>query len=89
MGKPMEAPMMERKYTLTEIDAMRELVREKNRDSYPLISYCCPIGGSSYMAPESVTALHEWEHSCEDKLRTYMLGGLGPEDFPATEAEAA
>lgn len=76
---------MERRYTLAEIDAMREAVRR--RIPQPMRSWSGPIGVPAEETAESVARWRAWEARCEDQLRTALLAGLGPEDFPADEAK--
>lgn len=86
---------MDRKYTLSEIDTMREAVQAKNRGSRPYdMNSSVPrsylggsTGGGGPGRPsgsfDAAAALERWERSCEDQLRTYLAAGLGPEDFPS------
>ena len=79
--------MADRKYTLAEIDEMREAVRfsmlrreydtEGNVTRIIGDTYSTPIGG----APTTVIPAVDptW---VEARLRTYLAAGLGPEDLP-------
>lgn len=70
----------QRKYSLDEIDRMREAVRALN-----------PIGGPVFYGPDGPSpparlALDSNARTVEDRLRTYMLGGVGPEELEAKAA---
>lgn len=76
---------MNRRYTLAEIDALRQAVCVKNYPSYPALTYTGSSnkdGGYMRMVPQSAAALDRWERNNEEQLRTCMAAGIGPEDFP-------
>lgn len=62
--------MIERKYSLSEIDEMRQLVRQ-------------------ILEPPPMTPYFERElaASAEDRLRTYMLAGVEPQELRAKASQ--
>lgn len=70
---------MERKYSITEIDLMRDAVRKKV--GYPSLSYEARSGEWSHLTPDSRVALDSYNHHVEDVLRTYLIAGIDPQDL--------
>jgi len=79
--------MPERRYTLSELDRMRAGIR--NRAPYPsCISYSCGGGGGiATLTPESRAAIAEYERQVEDQLRTALVAGIDPSEFPELKSE--
>lgn len=74
--------MTERKYTLSEIDKMRRLVRDSMRPKLvasPAMETC-----GINMAPPIDYSVSP--ALVEDRLRTYMIAGLGPDDLMVASA---
>jgi hypothetical protein len=69
--------ILPRKYSVAEIDEMRALVERE----FPVSYSCGPFGGLMKRNPE-------FDASIEDRLRTYILAGLGPEDLKERVAYA-
>lgn len=74
--------MTQRTYTLAEIDRMRAGIQQRNMPTKPGMTIICPVGGTSYEEPHSVAANQAWMRRCEDELRTAMIGGVDPAEFP-------
>jgi hypothetical protein len=74
---------MERKYTLAEIDAMRELVEHELNPHGHHGGYHVGGGSSSSELSNLVYAQQRQVQAAmvEDRLRTYLVAGLGPEDL--------
>lgn len=80
--------MSGRKYSLQEIDEMRAAI--KRRLPQPFYEAVCPTGGGwSKQTEQSIASYRAFDAHAEDELRTALLAGLGPEDFPAEKPEAA
>lgn len=70
-----------RSYTVREIDRMR--VGISARVGYPGLSYTCPAGGGVMtLTPECRAALTAHEERVERQLRTAMMAGVDPAEFP-------
>ncbi len=80
---------MTRKYTLAEIDEMRRLVKHamspryfyKGEEYVKGDTYSCGIGGGEM----TLSAYAVDPAMVEDRLRTYMTAGIGPEDLKGAE----
>lgn len=78
--------MPERRYTLSEIDRMRAGIRARNQNR-PDISFFISFGsGPPRMTPESEASLERFNRECEDQLRTAMLAGVDPDEFPPIDS---
>lgn len=82
--------MSERAYTLSEVDRMRAIVRQLHPGRGPgITSFACALNG--YVNPDTEYRQNAnrwaWESACEEKLRTYMLAGVGSVDLERQLAE--
>ena len=67
---------MERKYSLSEIDQMREFFR--SRLPQPVMSRGGPIGIPMKQTEESLQSFERRDREAEDHLRTAMAAGVDP-----------
>lgn len=71
--------MSERKYSVAEIDAMRATLRERHLPTRVIYHFMgSRAGEAEYIPPYS-----ELYARAEDELRTYMLGGVEPDELTA------
>ena len=78
--------MTERRYTLAEIDEMRRLVEWKMSPRTVVNGVVSVHGGTSYsdgLGGQDRFVPPVAPHLVEDRLRTYMVAGLGPDDLKA------
>lgn len=80
--------MTERKYSLAEIDQMREFFR--SRLPQPFMSWGGPVGTPMKQTDESIASCERRDREAEDHLRTAMSAGVDPAEcvlpLPQTES---
>ena len=75
-----------RSYTIHEIDRMRAGI--SGRVDYPSLSYRCAAGGGVMtLTTESQAALTAHEERVERQLRTAMMAGVDPSEFPELKTD--
>lgn len=67
---------MERKYSLSEIDQMREFFRW--RLPIPMVLYSGGVGSPMRLTEESAWSIERRNREAEDQLRTAMSAGIDP-----------
>ena len=68
--------MPERRYTLKEIDQMREFLLARSRPDFSRIGV-----GPDGMEPKGKAIWTAWRADVEQELRTCLLAGTDPADF--------
>ena len=66
---------MSRAYTVGEIDRMRAALRKR-------AGWIDVLWGETVEMNDA--RRHRWESNIEDKLRTYMIGGINPDELEIT-----
>jgi len=84
--------MAERSYTVSEIDKMRKALKQITPD-YAQYSWAGSTNGcysdSALRHNEAMRIMSRaYDAAREEELRTYMLGGVDPEELEAKAAEA-
>lgn len=69
--------MPERKYSVLEIDRMRNAIRRQ----FPLVLIGTTLGGPT-------TLTFEYDAQVEDRLRTYMLNGTDPDELDPAQQQS-
>lgn len=77
--------MTGRRYSLLELDRMRVLIAE--RLPSPIYEAFCPPDGLATQTPASIASYEAHSRQIEDELRTAIIAGLGPEDFPQGDSQ--